>query len=157
VFVIAHIGNVPVEESLPFLVPVVALYLYGRHKLRRRREALSRLPEASEVLNDDAITRVLARWSAAHHRDLSREHVSLLYPPGPEGVTAEELASRTRGEPSRVGRLLDDLAELGYVEFDGQADNEQPRAWLTVTGYDLVKLTEEELLATTPGRRSVAG
>lgn len=48
--VIAHIGNIPVEEWLPFVVPVVALYLYGRRKDRHRRNEVERLPEAGELL-----------------------------------------------------------------------------------------------------------
>jgi hypothetical protein len=147
VYVIAHIGNIPVEESLPFLVPIIALYVYGRHRARRRREAVERLPDASTALDDDTVRRVLARWSAAGHRELSPEHVLLLYPPGPEGVTGAELATRIRRDPVTVERLLDELAELGYVEFDRQRDNAEQQAWLTVDGYDLVKATEDELLA----------
>jgi DNA-binding transcriptional ArsR family regulator len=156
VSVIAHIGNVPVEESLPFLVPIIALYLYGRHRGRRRREALKRLPEARAALDDQTIGRVLDRWSSADHRDLLREHVSLLYPPGPEGATASELASRLHGEPSTIGRLLDDLAEQGYVEFDSHDNGAERRAWLTVSGYDLVRLTEDEVLAHSRGQHPSA-
>ena len=119
VYLIAHIGNVPVEEWLPFLVPIIALYVYGRHKARRRREAVARLGDASKTLDADTVRRVLARWSSADHGELSPEHVSLLYPPGPDGVTAAELATRIDRDPATVARLLEELEELGYVESDG--------------------------------------
>ena len=33
--VLAHIAGIPIQESLPFVVPVVALFLYGRHRTKR--------------------------------------------------------------------------------------------------------------------------
>ena len=147
VYLFAHIGNLPVEESLPFLAPIVALYVYGRHKARRRREAVERLGDASKTLDDDTVRRVLARWSAADHGELSPEHVALLYPPGPEGVTAAELANRIGRDPATVTRLLEELEELGYIESDGEGDIRERRAWVTIEGYDLVNMAEDELLA----------
>jgi DNA-binding transcriptional ArsR family regulator len=147
VYVSAHIGNVPVEEWLPFLAPVVALYVYGRHKSRRRREAIERLPDPSELLTEATVSRVMQRWSAADHRELSPQHVSLLYPPGPDGVTAGDLATRIHVDRLTVERLLEELQELGYVDFDEQSELAERRAWLTVAGYDLVNMTERELLA----------
>jgi DNA-binding MarR family transcriptional regulator len=147
VYITAHIGNIPVEEWLPFTVPVIGLYLYGRHRDRRRRAAIGALPAASDALDDDLIKRVLARWSAADHRELSPDQVPLLYPPGPDGVTAAELASRIHRDPLTVNRLLEELEDLGYVESDAEGDTAERRAWLTVEGYDLVKLTEDALLA----------
>jgi hypothetical protein len=143
---IAHIGNIPVEEWLPFLVPVLALYVYGRHRSRRRREAIERLPDPSQALDPDTVARVLARWAHADHRELTPEHVSLLYPPGPEGVTAAELALRIHGDPASVESMLEELEELGYVEFDEGQQASGRRAWLTVAGYDLVGISERELL-----------
>src|ERR1700724_4689271 len=113
---IAHIGNVPAEEWLPFLVPVVALFIYGRHQQRRRREALERLRGAGEPLDTGTIDAVLAERAASEHKEVSREHLPLLYPPGPDGVTAAELANRIDRDRSAVQRLLEDLAELGYID-----------------------------------------
>ena len=48
-------------------------------------------------------------------------------------------------------RLLDELADLGYVEFDGKGALADRRAWLTIQGYDLVKATEDELLGASRG------
>jgi len=85
----------------------------------------------------------------AHRHD--DEDVALLYPPGPEGVTAAQLASRINRDPASVERLLDELADLGYVEFDGKGALADRRAWLTIQGYDLVKATEDELLGASRG------
>jgi hypothetical protein len=149
--VIAHIGNIPVEEWLPFLAPVVALYLYGRHRGRRRRESVARLP-GIEALDQATIERVFAGWSASGHIELSRDFVPLLYPPGPEGATATELAQRGRADREVVRARLEDLAELGYLELDVREGENEPRGWLTVSGYDLLDLTEAALLADPPAR-----
>jgi DNA-binding transcriptional ArsR family regulator len=143
--VIAHIGNVPVEEWLPFLVPVVALYVYGRHRSRRRRAALEQLPDAGLLLDERMLRRVMARWSAAGHSELSAQLVPLLYPPGPDGLTAAELASRVHLDRDTVEHLLEELAELGYADLE-ESDADTPRAWLTISGHDLLALSEDELL-----------
>jgi hypothetical protein len=144
---IAHIGNLPVEEWLPFLVPAAALFLYGRRQQRRRRAALGHLRDASEPLDSRTIDAVLAEWSASDHKEVSLEHLPLLYPPGPDGVTAAELANRIHRDRSAVRRLLEDLAELGYVDLSDENDVDEPRAWLTPDGVDLVAMTEDTLLA----------
>ena len=152
-YVTAHIGNVPIEEWLPFVFPVLALYLYGRHKTRQRREAVARLPDPRELLDERTIRDVVGRWSRAGHGELSAEHVPLLYPPGPEGMTAAELARRIHGDSVTVERLLEELDELGYLELEGGEDTVDRRAWLTVEGYDLVNVTEDALLATPTVKR----
>jgi len=145
--VIAHIGNVPVEEWLPFVVPVLALYFYGRHKERRRREKVRRLLDAGEPLDDSTIRAVLDQWSASDHKEVSIEHLPLLYPPGPDGATPAELADRIHDDRDSVQRLLEDLAELGYLDLDEEKGLYEPRAWLTAEGADLVNMTEDTLLA----------
>jgi len=147
VYVIAHIGNVPVEEWLPFLFPVVALYLYGRHRWRRRREAVARLPAIGEGLDDATVSRILTRWATADHGEVPSECLPLLYPPGPDGLTAIELASRINSDTTTVERQLEDLADLGYVELDEAEGTDAPRAALTAEGYDLLRITEDVLLA----------
>jgi hypothetical protein len=148
-----HIGNVPVEEWVPFVVPVVALYVYGRHRARRRAESVTNLPGV-EALDEATSDRVFARWSDCKHTDLSRECVQLLYPPGPEGKTAAELAERIHGDQEVVRERLEDLADLGYLELEVRNGESEPRAWLTGAGYDLQELTEAALLADPPGRPS---
>jgi hypothetical protein len=142
---IAHIGNVPVEEWLPFLFPILALYLYGRHWTRRRRAAVSRLPDASQPLDDGTVEVVASEWAKAGHHELGREHLPLLYPPGPDGATPDELATRAAMDPAEVERLLEELEELGYL--DQERASGEARIWLTADGYGLVNVTEAALLS----------
>jgi hypothetical protein len=150
--VLAHIGNIPIEEYLPFLIPVVALLYYGRRSERRRRARVQRILDSAEPLDSKTTSAVLAEWAAADHRDLSPEQVPVLYPPGPDGLTAAEIADRVHQETGKVEQLLDDLAELGYIELDDEKGVGQPRAWLTAQGADLANLTEDALLAAMSSR-----
>jgi len=144
--VIAHIGNIPVEEWLPFVVPVVALYLYGRRKDRHRRKEVERLPEAGELLDEPTMRRVLDRCAEGRHKGVSARLLPVLYPPGPDGMTVAELASRTGCDAATVGRLMAELEELGYVDLEG-FDGPDQSVCLTIEGYDLVNVTESVLLA----------
>jgi DNA-binding transcriptional ArsR family regulator len=144
---LAHIGKVPVEEWLPFLVPVIALYLYGRRRERRRRQALTRLPAADRALDRATVEEVLARWSRAQHDELSAAHVRLFYPPGPDGLNASELAARTGEDGASVQALLEELEELGYVELERRDDDDERRAWLTFSGYALLEEAELALVS----------
>jgi len=153
-YFIAHIGNIPVEEWLPFVVPVLALYLYGRHKNRRRRDAIQRLPDASKPLEEGTVELVLARWAKAKHKDLSPAYLPLLYPPGPDGMNAGELAERIHVDPATVERLLEELEDLGYLDLDERDERDGPRVSLTFEGYDLLYETEAALLAQAAGASS---
>lgn len=141
---LAHIGNIPVEEWLPFVAPIVALYLYGRRRDRRRRAAVDLLPDAGE-LGEDAIREVQAEWKREGQVGVRREHLPLLYPPGPDGATAAEIATRVHAEEAVVERLVEELEDLDYLELDEPQD-EQRRAWLTFRGFALVEMTERALL-----------
>jgi DNA-binding transcriptional ArsR family regulator len=145
--VIAHIGNIPVEEWLPFLVPVLALYLYVRGKERRRREAVKRLLDASEPLDQGMVESVVARWASAKHEDLSPAYLPLLYPPGPDGMSAGELAERTHADPASVERLLEELEDLGYLDLRQHDGFDGRRVSLTFEGYELLYETEAALLS----------
>ena len=142
---IAHIGNIPVEEYAGFVVPVIVLYAYGRAWSRRRRQKVAHLPGPSEPLDERTVELVLSHWAAAKHGDVAREQISVMYPPGPDGTTPSELAERIGADPSSVTRRLEDLADLGYVEFD--SDDSGQRLWLTVEGINLLNVTEDALLA----------
>ncbi len=142
---LAHIGKIPVEEWLPFLVPVLALYLYGRSRGRRRRREVARLPSAGELLDERTVVRVLEAWSQGRHKEPSARHVALMYPPGPDGLTAAELAADTASDVPSVERRLGELHELGYLDLDGPPGPEQQVA-LTLEGYDLLDVTEGVLL-----------
>jgi hypothetical protein len=48
-----------------------------------------------------------------------------------------------------VTSALDELADLGYVEYD--SGDGEPRPWLTVHGIDLLNVTEDALLAAFAG------
>jgi hypothetical protein len=153
--VIAHIGKIPVEEYAGFVVPVIALYAYGRAWSRRHRRKLASLPPPSQGLDERTVQLVLARWAADKHGELGPELVALMYPPGPDGSTAVELAQRTGAERASVERGVAELAELGYLESD-LGESEQ-RLSLTAEGIHLLNITEDALLsafadAATPAR-----
>jgi DNA-binding transcriptional ArsR family regulator len=144
--VIAHIGNIPVEEWLPFLVPLLALYVYGRRSGKRRGAAVRRLPGPTTPLDKRTLDLIRARWDAAGHAEVAQEQLPILYPPGPDGLTVSQLAARIDADRASVRRRLDDLADLGYVELDPGDGDDEPEAWLTAAGLDLTRLTEDVLL-----------
>lgn len=133
---------------------MLALYLYGRHQSRRRREAVQRLPDASEALDESTIALVVARWAKAKHEDLSPVYLPLMYPPGPDGMNAGELAERIHADPVTVERLLQELEDLGYLDLEERDGFDGPRAWLTFEGYDLLNETESALLSQAAGASS---
>ena len=141
VVVLAHIGNIPVEEWLPFVAPVVVLYLVGRRMTRARQRDVARVM-AEESLDEPTIEEILERWRRRRPNELSTDHVPVFCPPGPEGSTARELAARLGTDPQRTALLLDELEELGYVERDGGDGS----LWLTIEGYDLLNDAESVLL-----------
>ena len=154
--VIAHIGNVPVEEWLPFLVPFLCMYVYVRRKERRRRRDVGRLPAPGEQLDARTVEAVRAEWSRAEHGELSPAHLPLLYPPGPDGMTPAELATRIHSDPATVEGLLEELEELEYLEVDEPADPRDRRVWLTFRGHELVDATESALLAALEDGRAMS-
>src|SRR5438132_3969292 len=79
---LAHIGGIPVEEWLPFVVPVLAIFLYVRRRERRRRAQIERLVGAGKRLDTELTSAILERLRAAKHAALRAEHVRLLYPAG---------------------------------------------------------------------------
>jgi hypothetical protein len=143
--VIANIGKIPVEEYAAFVVPVIMLYAYGRAWSRRRRKKVAHLPGAAEPLDETTVDFVVSRWAAARHGEVAREQLPLMYPPGPAGATPSQLAERIGADRASVTRRLEDLADLGYVEFD--SDEREQRLWLTAEGIDLLNVTEDALLA----------
>jgi hypothetical protein len=145
--VIAHIGNIPIEEWLPFLVPFICMYVYIRRSESRRRRKVGRLPPLGERLDESTVEVVWAEWRRANHEDLSRAHLPLLYPPGPDGMSPTELAARAHSDTATVERLLEELEDLEYLEVDEPPDPRDRRVWLTFKGHELVDATESALLA----------
>lgn len=143
--VFAHIGNIPVEEYAPFVAPIVLLVVYARRRDRRDRKALARLPGV-QALDERTTERVLARWADGGHTHVTRELLPLMYPPGPDGVGARELAERIDADPTNVSDRLEQLADLGYLELDDGSEIDDPCGWLTPEGINLLNLTEEVLL-----------
>lgn len=154
--VVAHIGNIPVEEWLPFVAPIVVLYLWVRRTERRRRDAVRRLPGANEPLDENMVRHVEAEWARAKHNGVSREHLPLLYPPGPDCFSAAELAERIRSDGATVERLLEELEELDYLTMDAREDPQKRVVSLTFKGFELVDATEVALLSA-PGRARERG
>jgi hypothetical protein len=154
---IAHIGNVPIEEWLPFLVPIVALFIYGRRRERRRHREVGRLPHPGAALDERTVKLVEDEWARGKHDGVSREHLPLLYPPGPDGMSAVELAGRAHADPAAVERLLEELRELDYLEIERGEGSTEPRVWLTFRGYELVDSTEFALLGALQGAPSAKG
>lgn len=144
---LAHIGNIPVEEWLPFLVPVLLLYADVRRKERKRRRALQRIPDPQQVLDTATVQRVIERWKQTGRVELSAAHVALLYPPGPEGKSAADLSERLQEDPAGVHVLLEELEDFGYLTLERRKDDEPLRAWLTIEGNLLQYDTEAVLLA----------
>jgi hypothetical protein len=103
---------------------------------------------------------VRARWAAGGHAGVQDRHLGALYPPGPDGRDAEELAARAHTEPGAMRQALEELAELGYLDLEGREGFEGQRAWLTFTGFELVEATESALVeasaqpAEPPARRA---
>ena len=145
-YVIAHLGKLPVEETLPFLVPVIVLAFWARREDRKRRAALVRVADAGTWLDEATVERIVAAWAKAGHRELSSEHVPLLSPPALEGASVAQLAARTHSNSAAVEPLLDDLADLGYIDFD-DADRRERGAWLTAEGYAALHIAEDGILA----------
>ncbi len=143
---IAHIGNVPIEEWLPFLVPIIGLYIYGRRRERRRRAAVGRLPAPGEPLSEDTLRYVEQEWRRASHEHVSRALLPLLYPPGPDGFSVGELAERIHIDRATVERQLEELEEQDYLTLELGSDPEDPRASLTFRGFELVDATEMAML-----------
>jgi len=139
--VLAHIGNIPVEEWLPFVVPVVVLYLLGRRMTRNREREVAQVM-AEELLDERTVGEILERWRHKRPNELSSRYVPIFWPPGPEGSTPGELAKRLGYDLETLEAMLGELEELGYIERDGGDGT----LWLTIEGYDLMNDAESVLL-----------
>jgi hypothetical protein len=142
---LAHIGNIPVEESLPFLIPIVGLFIYIRRKEGRRRRGVAALPPASALLDPAIVQRVMDAWAGGGYDGVSAAHLPLLYPPGPDGLSAAELAELTGSARESVAALLDELEAHEYLDLDAGDGSE--RALLTLKGFGLVHATEDALVS----------
>lgn len=143
---LAHIGNIPVEEWAPFVVPLVALYVYGRRRERRRRGEVAELPESSEGLDPAIVERIVAGWKEGRFDAVTPEHLPILYPPGPDGLSVAELVDRTDVREETVRGLLEQLERADYLDLFPEPESGGLQASLTLRGFGLVDQTEESLL-----------
>jgi hypothetical protein len=144
---LAHIGNIPVEEWLPFVVPLVGLYFYGRRREHRRRDEVAELPETSEGLDPSIVERIVTGWKDARYDAVTPEHLPLLYPPGPDGLSVTELVDQTSSDEETVRGLLEQLERADYLDLFPEPESGGLQASLTLRGFGLVDQTEESLLA----------
>jgi hypothetical protein len=140
--VLAHIGNIPVEEWLPFVAPVVVLYLVGRRMTRNREREVAEAIDPKERFDESVVEQILERWRRRHPGELSSRHVPVFWPPGPEGVTAPELAERLECDQESMEAVIEELEELGYLERDGGDGT----LWLTIEGYVLLDDAQSVLI-----------
>ena len=127
-------------------MPLVVLYVYGRRRERRRRGEVAELPESSEGLDPTVIDQVVAGWRRASYDSVTPEHLPLLYPPGPDGLSVAELVERTDVEEGRVRGLLEQLERADYLDLYPEPESGGLQASLTLRGFGLVDQTEESLL-----------
>jgi DNA-binding transcriptional ArsR family regulator len=143
--ILAHLAGIPVEEWAPFWVPIVVLLVWGWRRERRGRAAIAKLPKEQDLLTDATFARIHAAWRAAGLDGAEQRHLKLLYPPGPDGLTVAQLAEQTKLDERAAARQLLELEEAGFVTLDGKPGPEQ-QVFLTMRGFDLESVTEEELL-----------
>jgi hypothetical protein len=144
---LAHIAGIPVQEWSPFIVPLVALYFFGRHRERRRRGEVAQIPERSEALDPAVVEQIVAGWKEARYEEVTPAHLPLLYPPGPDGLSVAELVRRTTCDEPTVQALLEQLERAEYLDLFPAAEPGEMQASLTLRGYGLVDQTEDSLLA----------
>jgi len=144
---LAHIGKIPVEEWLPFVVPVLVLFVLGRRREQRRRREVAVIPQTSAGLDPAVVQQILAGWQEAEFNDVRPAHLPLLYPPGPDGLSVAELAGKTSYELGTVQKLLEGLEESDYLCLNVDPISDGFDVSLTLKGYGLVDATEDCLLA----------
>jgi DNA-binding MarR family transcriptional regulator len=88
-----------------------------------------------------------ARLEEAGHTDLTRLHGAVIAHLDEEGTRATELARRSGRHKQIIGRIVDELEELGYVER--RPEERDRRAKLVVPterGREVMRLSDEIIL-----------
>jgi DNA-binding MarR family transcriptional regulator len=88
-----------------------------------------------------------ARLEEAGHADLTRLHGAVIAHLDEEGTRATELARRSGRHKQIIGRIVDELEELGYVER--RPEERDRRAKLVVPterGREVMRLSDEIIL-----------
>jgi DNA-binding MarR family transcriptional regulator len=88
-----------------------------------------------------------ARLEEAGYGDLSRLHGAVIAHLDEEGTRATELARRSRRHKQIIGRIVDELEELGYVERrPEQRDRRAKLVVPTERGREVMRLSDEIIL-----------
>jgi DNA-binding MarR family transcriptional regulator len=85
-----------------------------------------------------------ARLEEAGHGQVTRLHGAVIAYLDEEGTRATELARRSGRHKQIIGRIVDELGELGYVERrPEQADRRAKLVVPTARGRELMRLSDE--------------
>jgi DNA-binding MarR family transcriptional regulator len=85
-----------------------------------------------------------ARLADAGHRDLTRAHGAVIAHLDEEGTRATELARRSGRHKQIIGRIVDELEELGYVERRPERTDRRAKLVLpTERGREVMRLSDE--------------
>jgi DNA-binding MarR family transcriptional regulator len=88
-----------------------------------------------------------ARLEEAGHADLTRLHGAVIAHLDEEGTRATELARRSGRHKQIIGRIVDELEELGYVERrPEQVDRRAKLVVPTERGREVMRLSDEIIL-----------
>jgi DNA-binding MarR family transcriptional regulator len=88
-----------------------------------------------------------ARLEEAGHADLTRLHGAVIAHLDEEGTRATELARRSGRHKQIIGRIVDELEELGYVERrPEQGDRRAKLVVPTERGSEVMRLSDEIVL-----------
>jgi DNA-binding MarR family transcriptional regulator len=88
-----------------------------------------------------------ARLEDAGHRRLTRLHGAVIAHLDEEGTRATELARRSGRHKQIVGRIVDELEELGYVERRPERNDRRAKLVVpTDRGREVMRLSDEIIL-----------
>jgi DNA-binding MarR family transcriptional regulator len=85
-----------------------------------------------------------ARFDDAGHGKLTRVHGAVLAHLDPDGTRATELARRSGRPKQLIGRAVDELEQLGYVERRPEPGDRRAKLVVpTERGRELIRLSDE--------------
>jgi DNA-binding MarR family transcriptional regulator len=85
-----------------------------------------------------------ARFEQAGHGRVTRPHGVVLAHLDPEGTRATELARRSRRPKQLIGRAIDELEQLGYVERRPEPGDRRAKLIVpTARGRQLMEISDE--------------
>jgi DNA-binding MarR family transcriptional regulator len=88
-----------------------------------------------------------ARLEEAGYEDVTRLHGAVFAHLDEEGTRATEIARRSGRHKQIVGRIVDELEELGYVERRPERDDRRAKLVVPTTrGLEVMRLSDEIIL-----------